>query len=76
MSVCPLYYKNKLNEFDINSLKIVSSSEFEEKLKFNFPSINENEIKSTLRMGEKFFITLGAEIYKINDCWKYPFLNF
>lgn len=68
MSVCPLYYKNKLNEFDINSLKIVSTSEFEEKLKFNFPSIKEDEINSTLRMGKKFFITLGAEIYKINDC--------
>lgn len=73
MSVCPLYYKNKLNEFDIDSLKIVSSSEFEEKLKINFPSISEKEIQSTLRMSQKFFITLGAEIYKINDCWNYPF---
>lgn len=68
MSVCPLYYKNKLNEFDLDSLKIVSSSEFEEKLKFNFPFISEKEIESTLRMSQKFFITLGKEIYKINDC--------
>jgi hypothetical protein len=68
MSACPLYYKNKLNEFDIDSLKIVSSSEFEEKLKFNFPSISEKEIQSTLRMSQNFFITLGAEIYQVNGC--------
>lgn len=68
MSACPIYYKTKLNEFDIDSLKIVSSSEFEEKLKFNFPSISEKEIQSMLGMSQKFFITLGSEIYKINDC--------
>lgn len=68
MSACPLYYKNKLTDFEVDLTKVVSKDEFRQILTLKFPTINEKEIQSTLRMGKKFFITLGVEIYLINDC--------
>lgn len=78
MSACEVYYKNKIESGSEHLINFVTKEDFKQEINKSFPLliVKEKEFDSIFNLAKKFYVGFDKKIFKVIDCWNYPFSNF